>query len=173
MKFSPGQPKPSFELMTCCEQLFAARHRLFLRSKEGSAVLTSLAFIFLVGLSMAAICQRLRLPRIIGKAKAKEMLFTGKQISAEEAERIGLVNSVVPGESLMKTAMELARKIARNGQIAVQQCKRAVNTGMQIDMQSAMDLELQIFSLCGATEDKQIGMGAFVRKETEKHFVNR
>jgi len=114
-----------------------------------------------------------RLPRIVGMAKAKEMLFTGKVITATEAEQIGLVNRVVPHESLLDEALGMAAAITQNGQIAVQQCKRAVNSGMQIDSDSAMALELQIFSLCSATEDKQVGMGAFVRKEKEKHFVNR
>ena len=112
-----------------------------------------------------------RLPRIVGTAKAKEMLFTAKVISADEAERIGLVNCVVTHESLMEDALKMAEAISRNGQIAVQQCKRLVNAGMQIDSNSAMALELQAFSLCSATEDKQIGMGAFIRKEKEREFV--
>jgi enoyl-CoA hydratase len=106
-----------------------------------------------------------RLPRIVGTAKAKEMLFTAKMITAQEAEKIGLVNRVVPHEVLMEETMKMAEEISRNGQIAIQQCKRAVNAGIQIDENSAMALELQIFSLCGATEDKQVGMGAFIRKE--------
>lgn len=114
-----------------------------------------------------------RLPRIVGMAKAKEMLFTAKTIGAKEAEQIGLVNCVAAPEALMDTAIDMAEQIASNGQIAVQQCKRAVGAGMQIDLDSALALELQVFSLCSATEDKQIGMGAFIRKEKEKHFVNR
>lgn len=114
-----------------------------------------------------------RLPRLVGVPKAKELLYTGKMINAAEAEKIGLVNSVVPHEELMDKVMELAQMIADQGQIAVQQCKKAVNAGMETDLKSALALELQAFCVCSATEDKQIGMGAFVRKEKEKKFVYR
>jgi enoyl-CoA hydratase len=114
-----------------------------------------------------------RLPRLVGIGKAKELLYTGKIIDAAEAGKIGLVDMVVKPEVLMPTAMEMAQQIALQGQIAVQQCKRAVNAGMQTDLKSALDLELQIFSLCNATEDKKIGMNGFINKVKIKAFVNR
>ena len=114
-----------------------------------------------------------RLPRLVGTGRAKELLFTGRQIGALEAERIGLVDKVVPAGALMDEALHMAEEIAAQGPIAVQQCKRAVNAGMQTDLKSALALELQVFSVCSATEDKQIGMGAFVHKQKEKRFVGR
>jgi enoyl-CoA hydratase len=114
-----------------------------------------------------------RLPRLVGIGKAKELLYTGKIIDAAEAGKIGLADMVVEPEQLMPAAMEMAEQIALQGQIAVQQCKRAVNAGMQTDLKSALDLELQIFSLCNATEDKKIGMNGFINKVKVKAFVNR
>ena len=114
-----------------------------------------------------------RLPRLVGMGKAKELLFTGRKVDAQEALRIGLADKVVPPEELMDAAMAMAAEIAAQGQVAVRQCKRLVNAGTQTDLKTALALELQAFSLCSATEDKQIGMGAFISKQAEKHFVNR
>lgn len=113
-----------------------------------------------------------RLPRLVGEGRAKELLYTAKIIDAHQAEKIGLVNMVVAEEALLDAALEMAGQIVKQGQIAVQQCKRAVNTGMQCDINSALALELQGFCVCCASEDKRIGMQAFVDK-SEKKFVNR
>ncbi|RDY21068.1 enoyl-CoA hydratase-related protein [Criibacterium bergeronii] len=112
-----------------------------------------------------------RLPRLVGIAKAKELLYTGKIIDAIEAEKIGLVNSVVPADELLQKAMEMANEISMQAQIAVQECKRLINSGIQTDINTGLALELQAFSLCSSTQDKQIGMGAFIRKEKEKKFI--
>lgn len=112
-----------------------------------------------------------RLPRIVGITKAKELLYTGKIIGAQEALEIGLVNKVVPPEDLLDEAMEMANQIAGNAQIAVQQIKRAVNIGIETDIKTGLEYELQAFSLCNSTEDKKIGMGAFVNKSKEKNFI--
>ena len=114
-----------------------------------------------------------RLPRLVGLGKAKELIYTGKAIKAEEAERIGLVNMVVPHDSLMDECIKMAKQIIANAQIAVQQSKRCINFGMQADVRTGLEVELQAFSLCNATEDKQIGMSAFVNKSKEKNFVYR
>lgn len=114
-----------------------------------------------------------RLPRIVGMGKAKQLLYTGKIIKAEEADKIGLVDKVVPAENLMDVAMSLANEILANSQVAVQQVKKCVNYGMQMDIESARQFERQAFAVCNASEDKKIGMGAFVNREKEKHFVYR
>jgi enoyl-CoA hydratase len=115
-----------------------------------------------------------RLPRLVGLGKAKELLFTGKTIDAKEAFSIGLVDKVVPHDSLMDEAMVLAGAIcANNGQIAVQEHKRLINVSLDIDIQTALILEQQAFAVTAATEDKQIGMSAFVNKQKEVHFVYR
>lgn len=114
-----------------------------------------------------------RLPRLIGTAKAKELLYTGRVIGAQEALSIGLVNRVVPPEELMDAAMALAEEICANGQIAVQQIKRCVNLGTQVDQAVAVELEQQALAVTMSTEDKCIAMTAFVNKQKEKHFVYR
>ncbi len=105
-----------------------------------------------------------RLPRIVGTGMAKQLLYTGDTIDAYEALRIGLVNAVIPAETLMNYVNKLARKIASRGQIAVRFCKDAVNEGMQTDIDRAMTIEADIFGLCFATEDQKEGMKAFVEK---------
>ena len=114
-----------------------------------------------------------RMPRIVGLAKAKELIFTGQVINAEEALSIGLVNQVVPSDETMDTALELAEKIAQNAQIAVRQSKLAINKGMQCDIQTGMALEAQAFALCFSTEDQKDAMTAFINKGKVKEFKNK
>ena len=109
------------------------------------------------------------MPRLVGAAKAKELIFTGDYISADEAERIGLVNRVVTAEELMDTTMELAGKISAKAQIAVRYSKMAINRGIETDIETAIAFENQIFGLCFATEDQAEGMKAFVEKRSP-HF---
>lgn len=114
-----------------------------------------------------------RLPRLVGEGRAKELLFTGAIIDAQEAYRIGLVNRVVPPDALLEQAIQLCQSILANAQLAVQQCKRLVNAGTQMDKKSAMELERQGVSLCFSTEDQKIGMTAFLQKSSQKSFVYR
>ena len=114
-----------------------------------------------------------RLPRIVGLAKAKELIYTAQTIGAEEALRIGLVNQVVPDEELMDAAMEMAGKIAQNAQIAVRQSKIAINKGMQCDVLTGMAIEMQAFALCFSTEDQKDAMTAFVDKSKVVEFKNK
>jgi enoyl-CoA hydratase len=105
-----------------------------------------------------------RLPRLVGKGRAKELLFTGDQIDAREAWRIGLVNRVVAQEALLATAQEMARKIAGKGPLAVRFCKDAVNSGLEMESGKGCAYEAELFALCFATEDRAEGMTAFVEK---------
>lgn len=105
-----------------------------------------------------------RLPRLVGPAKAKELIYTGDLISAAEAERLGLVNRVVPQEKLMESALEMARKIASRAQLAVRYSKMAINRGLETDIETAIVFENQVFALCFATEDQKEGMTAFIEK---------
>lgn len=113
-----------------------------------------------------------RLPRIVGLGKAKELIYTGDIINAEEALRIGLVNKVVPLESLMDEAKALANKIAKNAPIAVKLCKDAIDRGMQVSIDEAIVIEAEDFGKCFATEDQTEGMSAFVERR-EKNFKNQ
>lgn len=105
-----------------------------------------------------------RLPRLVGLARAKEMILTCEKIDAIEAYRIGLVNQVVESEELMEKAMNFAEKIARNSSVAVGYAKEAVNRGIQMDLDSAIDYENNLFGLCFATEDQKEGLTAFEEK---------
>ena len=109
-----------------------------------------------------------RLPRIIGKGRAKELLFTGNQIDAAEAYRIGLVNAVVPAEQLMEEAKKWAKTILSRGPVAVQLCKAAVNEGLDMDFESGQAYESEVFGLCFATEDQKEGMAAFLEKRSAR-----
>ncbi|MDR0490945.1 MAG: short-chain-enoyl-CoA hydratase [Oscillospiraceae bacterium] len=114
-----------------------------------------------------------RMPRIVGLAKARELIYTAQTIGAEEALRIGLVNSVVPDEELMDTALDMAGKIAKNAQIAVRHSKAAINKGMQCDILTGMAIEAQAFALCFSSEDQKDAMEAFVNKSKIAEFKNR
>lgn len=114
-----------------------------------------------------------RLPRLVGAGIAKELLYTGRVIKADEAYRIGLVNRVVAPEALLDTCIELAEEILKNSPVAVQQTKRAVNDGLQTDIRTGVNYEAQAFAVCNASEDKKIGMTAFVEKKPEKNFVGK
>jgi len=113
-----------------------------------------------------------RLPRLVGSAKAKELIFTGNMIDAKEAEKIGLVNSVAPQEELMEEALKMAKKIASNGQIAVKYSKAAINRGINCDLDTANEIEKDLFGLCFATEDQKEGMDAFLSKR-KPEFKNK
>lgn len=105
-----------------------------------------------------------RLPRLVGLGKAKELIFTGDIIGAEDAEKIGLVNKVVDLENLMNESLEMAKKIVKNGQMAVGYSKTAINRGYDLDFESANEIEKMLFGLCFATEDQKEGMKAFLEK---------
>lgn len=105
-----------------------------------------------------------RLPRLIGKGRAKELLFTGDMIDAEEAYRIGLVNKIAAHQNLVETAREMANRILLRGPVAVTLCKAAVNEGMDVDLESGCAYEAEVFGLCFATADQKEGMTAFLEK---------
>lgn len=105
-----------------------------------------------------------RLARLVGKGKAKELIFTGDMIDAQEAYRIGLVNQVVPPDLLIEQAKKLANKIAAKGQVAVQMAKRAINEGLEMPLEQANYHEANYFGLCFATADQKEGMAAFLEK---------
>jgi len=105
-----------------------------------------------------------RLPRLVGPGKAKQMMLTGEMVTAAEAEKIGLVEQVVAADQLLHTATEMARKIAEKPQVAVQLIRKAVDNGLDMPLDKAIDYEADIFGLCFATEDQKEGMAAFLEK---------
>lgn len=113
-----------------------------------------------------------RLPRLIGVCRAKELIYTGDIIRAEEADRLGLVNRVVPKDELMPAAKELARKIAAKSAAALKLAKTAINRGMQTNLESGLKYEYELYSLSLSLEDKLEGVNAFLEKRAPK-FVGR
>ena len=105
-----------------------------------------------------------RLPRLIGVTKAKEMLYTGDFIDAEEAFRVGLVNKVVPVGELMREAKEMAQKLLKNPPLPMWFAKRAVNTGAHLDLAAALDYETHCAAMLSVSEDRKEGFAAFTEK---------
>ena len=113
-----------------------------------------------------------RLPRLIGPALAKELIFTGRRISAGEAREIGLVNRVVAEGEALNAANELAAEISANGPLAVRHAKAAANRTLDVDLVSGLEFEADQFALLFATEDAREGMNAFGEKR-EPEFEGR
>lgn len=105
-----------------------------------------------------------RLPRLIGKNMAKEMIFTGKMVSAGEAKEIGMVNKVVAPEKLMEEVMKTAKAMAAKGKVSLRAAKEVVNRGMDVDLATGCSIEIDAFALCMASADAKEGTSAFVEK---------
>ena len=109
-----------------------------------------------------------RLARLVGQGMAKQMIYTGRNIKADEAFRIGLVNAVYPQNELLNEAKKMAETIARQAPIAVRNAKKAINDGLQVDMDRAIEIEEELFGNCFETEDQRAGMGNFLEKDKTK-----
>ncbi len=109
-----------------------------------------------------------RLARTIGVGMAKQLIYTGRNIKAAEALRIGLVNAVYPLEELMGAAKKMASIIASNAPIAVRNCKKAINDGLQVDIDEALVNEEKLFGDCFESEDQKYGMAFFLDRNKDK-----
>ena len=114
-----------------------------------------------------------RLMRLVGMGKAKELIFSARNVKAPEALEMGLVNAVYPPEELLPAAKKLGARIAKNAPIAVRACKAAMNEGIDLPMGEAVDAEIREFSGCFETEDQKRGMAAFLSKQKNVEFENR
>ena len=114
-----------------------------------------------------------RLARLVGAGIAKEMIFGARNIKADRAYAINLVNAVYPLEELMSAAMKMANGIAKNAPIAVAYSKQAINKGLQTDIDGGIEIEVEEFSNCFATEDQTYGMTCFLEKVKDKAFSNK
>ncbi|MEN6348873.1 MAG: short-chain-enoyl-CoA hydratase [Syntrophomonas sp.] len=139
------------ELAMACDIRLASENAIFAQPEVGLGVIPGFG-------------GTQRLPRLIGEGRAKELTYTADVIKADEAYRIGLVNHVYPQDQLMDEAKKLAKKIASKAPLAVGYAKFAIGKGMQVDLDTAMSIESDMFGMCCATEDKFEGMGAFVEK---------
>ena len=113
-----------------------------------------------------------RLPRLVGKGIAMQLLLTGEMITAQEAHRIGLVNEVVPAAQLIARAEAIAQAIIKNAPLAIQYCLEAVNHGMETSQHEGLFLEATLFAVCCATGDKKEGTAAFLEKRAA-NFVGK
>lgn len=114
-----------------------------------------------------------RLARLVSPGYAKQLIYTARNIKADEALRIGLVNAVYPQAELMDNALKMAKGICKNAPIAVRNCKKAINEGLDLNIDDAIALEEKIFGSCFATADQKEGMNAFMEKRKEKNFINK
>ena len=105
-----------------------------------------------------------RLPKLIGQGYAKEMIYTGKVIRADEALRIGLVNATYEPEELMPKALEMATMMLKNAPVAIRLAKQSINEGYDLDADGAIALENKLFGQCFATKDQKEGVDAFLNK---------
>ncbi len=114
-----------------------------------------------------------RLARLVGAGMAKQMIYTARNIKAEEAYRIGLVNAIYTSEELMPAAEKMAAGIAKNAPIAVRNCKKAINEGLDVDMDQAIVIEEKLFGDCFESYDQTEGMTAFLEKRKVEAFLNK
>jgi len=110
-----------------------------------------------------------RLPRVVGKARAKELIFTARRINAREAGEMGLVNEVVPDERLLERAMEVAQEIAANGPLAVAQAKYAINMGAEVEIHAGLFIESRCYDNIIPTRDRLEGLKAFQEKRKPQY----
>ncbi len=105
-----------------------------------------------------------RLPRLIGTGLAKELIYSGRNVKADEAVAIGLANRVCPGETLMEAALEIMNTITAKPVVSLRGAKVSINRGQDADLYKALELELELIALCFASEDQKEGMQAFLEK---------
>ena len=114
-----------------------------------------------------------RLARLVGPGMAKQMIYTARNIKADEALRLGLVNAVYTQEELMGAAEKMAAGLAKNAPIAVRNCKKAINDGLDADMDEAIVIEEKLFGDCFESYDQKEGMAAFLEKRKVEKFLNK
>ena len=112
-----------------------------------------------------------RLARLVGPGFAKQLIYSARNVKADEALRVGLVNEVVPADQLMAEAEKVASRIAGNAPIAVRACKKAINEGLEMNMDDAIAHEEKLFGSCFETEDQKEGMANFLRKKDDPKKV--
>jgi enoyl-CoA hydratase/carnithine racemase len=144
------------ELALACDIRFAAKQAVFGLTE------TSLGIIPGAGGTQ-------RLPRQIGKGRAKELIYTAKRITAQEAETLGLVEYVVDKEVLMDKVVEMARQITQNAPIAVTQAKKAIDNGTEVDLETGLMIEQLAYEITIPTSDRLEGLKAFKEKRTPQY----
>jgi len=139
------------ELALCCDLIYASEKAKFGLPEVGLGVIPGFG-------------GTQRLTRLVGRVRAKEMIFTGEMIDAQKAKEIGLVLDVLPHDKLMEHCRQMAAKMASKGPLAIAQAKRVIEFGADGDLRSANELERQGFSMLFGSEDQREGMKAFLEK---------
>ncbi len=139
------------ELAMCCDLRIASENAKFGQPEIGLGIIPGCG-------------GTQRLSRLVGETKAKELVYTGDIIDAHAAHDIGLINKVVSPDDLMPEANALARKLVSKSSIILSMAKKTINTGLNVDLSSGLDLEAECFALCFSTEDQKEGMSAFLEK---------
>lgn len=139
------------ELAMACDIRIASENAIFAQPEAGLGIIPGFG-------------GTQRLTRLIGKGKAKELIFTCDKIDANEAYRVGLVNKVVPQGELMQYCQKMAQRILRNGSYAIALAKQVIEKGSDTDLDTGLILEAQAFGLSFASNDKKEGMSAFLEK---------
>lgn len=139
------------ELAMCCDFIIASENAVFALPEAGLAIIPGGG-------------GTVFMPRIIGANKAKELIFTGRRLTAQEAYSMGLVNHIFNPEDLLEKSMEIMSQIAKNGPVALQQAKKSINLGTALDINTAFALEAECYNTCLHTEDRNEGLKAFIEK---------
>ncbi|WP_366924697.1 enoyl-CoA hydratase-related protein [Metallumcola ferriviriculae] len=140
-----------FEFALCCDFIICSDNAKFALPEVGLAIIPGGG-------------GTQNLPRVIGKNKAKELIFTGRRIDAGEAERLGIVNHVTSLSELTDKALALLDEITKNGPVALKQAKKSVNLGVEMDLNTAFQLEAECYQMCLTTQDRDEGLKAFNEK---------
>ena len=143
------------ELAMCCDIRIASVKAKFGQPEVGLGIIPGFSGTY-------------RLPKLIGQGYAKEMIYTGKIIRADEALRIGLVNSIHEPEELLPAALEMAKKMLACAPVAISLAKQSINENYDLDAPASLELESKLFGKCFATADQKEGMAAFLEKRPAK-----
>jgi len=139
------------ELALCCDLIYASEKAKFGQPEVGLGVIPGFG-------------GTQRLTRLLGRARAKELIFSGETIDAQKAREVGLCLEVLPPDKLLEHCRGVASKLARKGPLAIAQAKRAIDHGADVDLRAGCELERQAFSLLFGSEDQREGMAAFLEK---------
>lgn len=140
-----------FEFALGCDIIFAAENALFSLPEVGLGIIPGGG-------------GTQNLPRLVGPAAAKELIFTGRRLTAREARELGIVRRVTPGEKLLEEVNALAAEIMKNSPTAVRQAKKAINLGLDVDLSTGFSLEAEFYNVCLASADRDEGLKAFNEK---------
>lgn len=145
-----------FEFALCCDMIVAAEEALFALPEVGLGIIPGGG-------------GTQNLPRIIGKSKAKELIFTGRKLSGETAFAWGIANQVAPRAELLAVAEALLREITKNAPLALQQAKLAIELGVPLDLRTGLALEAEAYNRCLYSQDREEGLSAFNEKRKPQY----